>query len=149
MVGLLYIHSHSTPPLYMYLLLSYRASLCSYEMHLSAANSPNKVWPSMLQMLLLHTVFCVCTGALCHLLILRGGPMETPSKEYSPLSNQGNWSVHYSLIVIVHTFIVHYIWLSSPPPSLSPLPVPNREPHRIYQCVNSGCITVYHKRLNL
>ena len=65
----------------------------------------------------MHAVFCVCAGVLCRLLILRDGQMETPSKESSPLSNQGNWSVHYYTCLC----------LSSPPPlpspSLPPLPL--------------------------
>lgn len=97
---------------------SYRTSLYSDEVHLSAANSPNQVQlPLLLLVVLRHyNVFCVCVGVLCHSLISRGGRMETLSKEFSPLSNQGNWSVHCYASHIIH---VHYIYAC---PSQSPSP---------------------------
>ena len=124
MVSLLYTHSRSTPPLY--LLFTYRASLCSYEMHLSAANSPNKVQHSYAANV--ATAYCILCMCRCSLSFIDFEGRSDGDSIKRILSIVKPRQLVRSLLCM---FMVHYIWLSSPPP-LTPLPIPNKEPRRIY-----------------
>lgn len=117
MVGLLYTHSHCIPPLYLF--LSYRASLCSYEMHLSAANSPNKVQLSYAADVATTCTYCILCMCRCSLSFIDFEGRSDGDSIKRILSIVKPRQLVRSLLCM---FMVHYIWLSSPPPLPPPSP---------------------------